>query len=179
MKRSAIIAAACALTMGVAQGASNGTLGTTSTGVQNVSATIAAAGDAQVRISGLEDVIFGTLTPGRTAGAFTNYCFFHTTPTFSLTVSQSDVSTPGFALLGPQGNSMPLRLTLNLLDSTNVFFSYEPVNGVARTGLAGNRVSENCSDGGFRNSGSFFTTVANDQAAGEYSGTLTFVMAVE
>ena len=178
MKRSAMIAAACALTIGVAQAASNGTLGSSSTGVQNVSATIAAPGDAQVRISGLEDVIFGTLTPGRTANTFTSYCFFHTTPTFSLTVQQSEVTTSGFALLGPMGATIPLRLNLNLFDASGTFISFEPANGVTRTGLTGNRTSENC-DFGSSNSGSYFISVGSNQAAGEYSGTLTFVMAVE
>jgi len=180
MQRSTIIVAACALTIGVAQAASNGTLGSTSTGVQTVSATVADPGEARVRVSGLVDVIFGTLTPGRSASTFTNYCFFHNTPTFSLTVQQNEVTTPGFALLGP-GAAIPLRLSLNLTDASGNFLFFEPVNGVARTGLTGNRASENCSSGGsfINSSGNYFITPATDQAAGEYSGTLTFVMAVE
>src|SRR5262245_10783937 len=81
MKRSAIIAATCALTIGVAQAASNGTLGTTSTGTQNISATVPDPGANRVRVSGLTDVILGTLTPGRFTSTFTSYCFFHTSPT--------------------------------------------------------------------------------------------------
>jgi hypothetical protein len=179
MKRSVIIAAACALTISVAQAGSNGTLGRTSTGTQNISATVPDPADARVRISGLTDVILGTLVPGRTINSFTSYCFFHSSPTFSLTVQQSEVSTPEFALLGPEGATVPLRFSLSIIDASGFFINYEPANGVARTGLTGNRTSENCSNGGFGNSGTFSVTPAAGLAAGTYSGTLTFVMAVE
>jgi hypothetical protein len=179
MKRIAMMAAACTLTIGGAQAASNGTLGSTSTATQTISATISDVDVVpQVRISGVEDVIFGTLIPGRFASAFTNYCFFHTSPSFSLTISQSEVSTPGFALLGPLDARIPLRFSLNGLDVNGNFISFEPQNGVSRTGLRGNRNSENCSSGS-SNSGDFSLQPLDDQAPGEYSGTLTFVLAVE
>jgi hypothetical protein len=178
MKRSAIIAAACVLTIGVAQAGSNGTLGRTSTGTQNISATVPDPADARVRVSGLNDVILGTLIPGRTINNFSNYCFFHTSPTFSLTVQQSEVSTPAFALVGPEDATVPLQLTLNLFDVSGFFISHEPINGVARTGLTASRNSENCSNGGFTN-GNLSVTPGSDLTPGNYSATLTFVMAVE
>ena len=177
MKRIATITAACALTMGVAHAGDSGTLGTTSTATQNISARISDAPPA-VRISRATDQIFGTLIPGRSASLFTNYCFFHTSPSFSLTISQSEVSTPGFALLGPLDATIPLRFTLNVFDVNGNFIFLEPQNGVTRAGLIAERNSENC-NGGSSTSGTFSVQPANDQAPGEYTGTLTFVLAVE
>jgi hypothetical protein len=178
MKRSTIVAAACALTIGAAQAATNGTLGTSSTGTQSVSLSVQDPADNRVRITGINDVDLGTLNPGRSNNAFTSYCFYHTSPTFSLTVQQSDVDS-GFALLGPNSAAVPLDLTLSLVDSSGFFISYKPVNGVARTGLVGNRTSETCQTGGFVNSGQYSATTAADQLPGSYTGTITFVMAVE
>ena len=177
MKHIAMIAAACALTIGVAHASGSGTLGATSTATQNISARISDA-DPQVRVSGLTDEIFGTLMAGRSANLFTGYCFFHTSPSFSLTVSQSEVSTAGFALLGPMDATIPLRFSLNVLDVNGSFIFLEPQNGVTRTGLVAERNSENC-NGGSSNNGTFSVQAANDQAPGEYSATLTFVLAVE
>ena len=177
MKQFSIIAATCALTLGSAQAATNGILGTSSTGTQNVSVVIQDPADNRVRVSGIFDVNLGTINPGRPASAFTNYCFYHTSPTFSLTVQQGDASSTDFALTNPNGDSVPLKLSLSLFDSS-IFTTYEPQNGVTRTGLASNRSSETCNFGSFA-SGTYSLSSAVDQAPGTYTGTLTFVMAVE
>jgi hypothetical protein len=178
MKHSMILVAACALGFGAADAATNGTLGTTSTGTQMVSVSIRNPADNRVRVSGLTDVNFGSVNAGRQLSQFTSFCFYHTSPSFSLTVQQPDVTSSGFALTGPNGATIPLTLSLQVQDASNFFFSYEPANGVTRTGLTGNTSSETCSFG-FSNSGNYSINPPTGQVPGAYTGTLTFVMAVE
>ena len=178
MKHSMILVAACAFGFGAANAATNGTLGTTSTGTQTVSVSVRNPADNRVRVSGLNDVNFGSINAtGRQISQFSNFCFYHTSPSFSLTIQQPDV-TSGFALLGATGATIPLTLSVSVQDASFGFISYEPVNGVARTGLIGNTTSETCNFG-FSNSGTYSITPPAGQAPGAYTGTLTFVMAVE
>lgn len=98
--RTTLITAAILATQ--AHAATDGTLGLSSTGSLNISLTAQPAPLAQIRISGLTDVNFGSVQTGQTPAPITqsNICVYMTLPgTYSITLDGGGASAGGDGLL--------------------------------------------------------------------------------
>lgn len=164
--------AAVALAATPAFAATDGTLGSTSTGTLNVTATVPEPQNPTgARISGLQDFTFGDYTGSRMQ-LVKDLCVYHSSTTARLTVSQvgRPASTP-LALVGPSNQTIPIALQF-----------YAVTSGVElRTSgetyeRQWNIDSQTCSTGGV----ALITAVLLEgarPAAGAYSGQFQLVIA--
>lgn len=183
--------AAMALALGVsgaAMAATDGALGTTSTGSLNASIQIVPPAGATVQVLGLEDVNFGTVHTSSTANtivpSFQQYLCFNRSDAGSINVNfiQSGHSVnQALALNGPVA---PLPLYFILNDPNGVMLasasgSHATIVGTAPSG-------SNCtasSGAGTAHSLSIGlydlpTNSASQALAGNYSGTFTILLSV-
>jgi len=163
-----------------AQAATQGSLGSTSSGSVSVSATI----PARVQISGLSDFAFGTLDPSTAASSSKNVCVWSNTGTkgYNITATGdgggtgnafklSNGSTTvdyGVAWAGTSGASSGTALTTN----------------AAATGFTSTATSPTCASGASSTASLIvnFSTAQMQAAVGSataYTGTLTLVVAPE
>lgn len=166
----------------IGHAATDGVLGPTSTGTMTLTATVpAAASPPQASITGIRDLVLPALTfDGVSGRAEAQICIFHSTPTYSVTVSQpgaADLSP--LKLAGPNGDSLALRVGVGDPRGNGVDI---PAAGTIR-GMSGNRQSPTCADGDrstlyAKSSGDASGTGA-DIDAGVYSGIVLLLIAPE
>lgn len=161
--------------------ATDGTLGPTSTGTFTVTATIPETPTGAVRVSGASDLVFPTINAQTDAGdtsAATPICLFHSSPTFSLQVSQP-VSGFLFEMTGP-GDPIPFLIGVSGLSASGRATAISFVNGGQVTNLISNRDSETCATGPLATLEAVRAgLVPATQANGVYTATVSIIMAVE
>lgn len=159
---------------GLASAATPGTLGATSTGSIDISATV----PARVQISGLNDVAFGTVDPATAASSAQDVCVWSNTTgrTYDVTATGSGASS-AFTLTDGS-NLLPYSVewgTSAGLSSGTAFTA-----GTSLTGLASAATDATCSSGPAASASLVVKmSTANMQAAvaSSYTGTLTLVVA--
>lgn len=167
--------AVCGLSVpAAAVAASQGTLGATSTGSVDISATV----PGRVQISGLSDVAFGTVDPSTAASDAQNVCVWSNTSGrgYSLTATGSGAAN-AFTL---SDGTNDLAYAVEWADSSGQSAGSALTPGTTLGGLASTAVSPTCSAGPAASASLIVKlTTADMQAAvaGSYSGTLTLVVA--
>ena len=175
MKRQLLGLAATALMATTTLAATDGTLGSTSTGTLNITATVPQpANPTGAKISGLTDISFGMYT-GSVLSQSIEFCAYHSSPSASLAISQVGRST-AFALEGPNNQSIPVRLSvLGVVDA-----GFIPYTAAATHVFTFNRTSQDCSTGG---KAAFVAEVVDFSvrvsAAGTYSAQFQLVLATQ
>lgn len=173
MLKRTFIAASALLAATPALAAQNGTLGPTSTGSFDATLTIEAQPQAQVRVSGLTDLAFGTIQAGapQVINRTTPVCIYATTPQgASLTVSQAGGT--GFRMTS---GANTVGLSLSLFNNVTGTPPTSVSNGTAIF-LPTNTVSETCATGGaFEIQATAVTS--STTSPGNYSGTITLLVA--
>lgn len=171
--------AALLLCAAPAMAAEDGAQGSSSTATMTISGTVLPPLQAQVRISGIDDIELGALA--QEVGSFTvldsNVCIFHTSPTFRLTVTQDEPPViPGrFSLYNSIDAAFPLGLSLRLGEMP---LSFTP--GSTRTGLVANTQSQPCSIGPLAELAVSYSFPPNSALpAGTYQARLRFTVAAE
>lgn len=173
--RKGALLAACALAIpSTALAATQGTLGTTSTGSVSIGATV----PGRVQISGLTDVAFGTVDPTVPASSAENVCVWSNTSGkgYQVTATGSGASN-AFTLTDGTGT---LAYSVEWAGSSGQSSGSALTSGTALTGLSSTATSPTCSAGAAATASLVVKmTAANLQAAvaSTYNGTLTLVVA--
>lgn len=176
--RAPLIALALLAAAAPAMAATDGVRGATSTATVQVSTTVENAIADTVRISGLQDLDFGTIAVedpfadpvSRTAPV----CLYHTSPSFTLTVTQvgGGIGTP-FQLIGPAGDAIPVYI-----DVSNGPSAFGDA-GFTATRQVANRADPDCADGAFATLSVTRPPQETALPGGLYSATISIVMAAE
>lgn len=174
VKRSLLLAVCAMQISGVAAAATQGTLGSTSTGSVSISATV----PGRVQISGLRDVPFGTVDPTTAASDAQNVCVWSNTSgrAYSLTATGSGTSN-AFTL---SDGTNTLAYGVEWAASSGQTTGTALTAGTASGSLASTATNPTCSSGPATSASLIVNmTAANLQAAvaGAYTGTLTLVVA--
>jgi spore coat protein U-like protein len=174
--RTTLIAAAILATQ--AHAATDGTLGLSSTGSLNISLTAQSAPQAQIRISGLTDVNFGSVQIGQTPAPITqsNICVHMTLPgTYSIVLDGG-----GSTVAGPDG------FLLGSLSALGYDWIFTDRNGLAVTGATGAGLSPSasaaCGAGQYASlqiAPREVTETGGPGGIGAYTGSLTLIVSPE
>jgi len=172
--RQAVVAISALQVSVAAAAATPGTLGSTSTGTVNISATV----PGRVQISGLSDIAFGTLDPAGPASNVQDVCVWSNTNgrAYSITATGSGLGG-GFAITDGT-NELDYGVQWATTPGQSSGSALMPAG--ALTGLSSAAVDPMCSAGvGASASLIVSMTAAELQAAvaGSYTGTLTLVVA--
>jgi len=172
----AIIAAlACS---SAAQAATQGSLGSTSTGTVGISATI----PARVQLTGLADFAFGTIEPGASASTSKNVCVWSNTSTKGYNITATgDGASNAFTL---SNGSTTLAYGVEWAGSASQASGTALTTNTAGTGFTSTAVNPTCSSAPSTTASLIvkFTTAQTLAAVGSataYTGTLTLVVAPE
>lgn len=175
-KRCAV-AAVCALQIsGVATAATQGTIGSTSTGSVSVSATI----PGRVQISGLSDVAFGTVDPTVAASDAQNVCVWSNTPGRGYNITATGSGASNAFTMTDGANT--LAYAVEWADTSGQTSGSALTSATALTGLDSTATNPTCSAGPATTASLIVKMAAADlQAAyaSSYTGTLTLVVAPE
>jgi hypothetical protein len=175
LTRKGMLIACCSIAFpGSAFAATQGTIGSTSTGTVGISATI----PAKAQISGLADIAFGTVDPASAASQAEDVCVWSNTSGrgYQVTATGSGASS-AFTLSNGAGTlpySVEWAATSGQTAGTGL------VSGTALTGLASTATAPGCTSGPTSSASLVVKmTAANLQAAvaSTYNGTLTLVVA--
>ena len=168
------------LASSTAQAATQGTLGSTSTGTVSISATI----PARVQISGLADFAFGTLDPATAASTSKNVCVWSNSGTKGYNITASGDG-------GGSGTSFKLSNGTTTLDygvewagSSGQASGTALTAATAATGFTSTATTPTCASGPTSSASLIvkFSTAQMQAAVGSataYTGTLTLVVAPE
>ena len=174
LKGNALLAC-CAL--GVASpslAATQGSAGATSTGTVGISATV----PGRVQISGLSDIVFGTVDPAVAAANSENVCVWSNTSGKGYTVTATGSGASNAFALSDGTNS--LAYAVEWAGSSGQSAGTALVSGTALGGLSSTATNPTCSSGPVATASLIVRmTAANLQAAvaSSYTGTLTLVVA--
>lgn len=156
---------------GVAHAATQGTLGSTSTGSLGITLTI----PNLVQITGINDIALGTWSGGAMSGS-DNVCVFSTTRAYRITANGS--GTAGAFTLVAGANTIPY--TVEWDDVSGATTGTALTSGTALTGQATAATSATCGGG---TNATVIVRVAEAALtavpAGAYTGTLTLVITPE
>jgi hypothetical protein len=171
------LVAGCALSLcGPAVAASQGSLGSTSTGSISISATV----PGRVQISGLSDVVFGTVDPTVAASDAQNVCVWSNTVGRAYNVTATGSGASNAFLLSDGTNS--LAYEVEWADTSGQANGTAFTSGTALASLASTATNPTCSSGPATTASLIIKmTTADMQAAlaSSYTGTLTLVVAPE
>lgn len=165
----------CALQIATgAVAATPGTLGATSTGTVDISATV----PGRVQISGLSDIVFGTIDPTAAAANAQNVCVWSNTSgrAYSITASGSG-SGGGFAITDGT-NELDYGVEWAGAPGQSSGTALTPAGTL--TGLSSAAVNPSCSAGAGESASLIVRMTASElqaAVAGSYTGTLTLVVA--
>lgn len=174
------LAAACltaALLHGTASAATQGSLGTTSTGSISIGATV----PNRVQLTGLTDVTFTNQDPGTAAANAQNVCVWSNTSTrgYNVTATGSGASS-AFTIANGAVN---VPYTVEWAGSSGQSAGTALSSGSALTGLTSTATSATCASGSTSSASLIVriptTSLQAMQAATSYTGTLTLVVAPE
>lgn len=175
--RAAAIAGCCSLAIsGPAFGASDGTIGATSTGTVSISATV----PGRVQISKLSDVLFGTVDPTSAASKAENVCVWSNTSGrgYQITATGSGGgSSNTFAL---SNGTAELPYAVEWAGSSGQTSGTALATGTPLTGLTSTATNPTCSAGPAATASLVVKMAASDlqaAVASSYTGTLTLVVA--
>jgi hypothetical protein len=173
-KKSVLLACSLMTFPGTALAATQGTMGATSTGSVNISATI----PARAQISGLTDIAFGTVDPASAASQAENVCVWSNTSGkgYQVTATGSGASN-AFTLTN---GTTTLPYSVEWAATSGQSSGTALATGTALTGLASTATSPTCAAGPTSTASLVVKmSAANLQAAvaSTYNGTLTLVVA--
>src|SRR5512146_296379 len=172
---SRLMLACCTAAMpAAALGATQGTVGSTSTGSVSISATV----PGRVQISGLTDVAFGTVDPTAPAASAENVCVWSNTSGKGYEVTASGSGASSAFTLSDGTNTLPY--SVEWAGSSGQSSGTALVSGTALGSLTSTATNSTCSAGPVATASLIVTmSAANLQAAvaSSYTGTLTLVVA--
>jgi hypothetical protein len=177
--RSAALAAAWfALASGMAaDAATQGSLGSTSTGTLSVSVSV----PNRVQLSGLTDVAFTNQDPSVAASSAQNVCVWSNTNIRGYNVNATGSGTAGAFTLANAALTVPY--SVEWAGSSGSASGTALAAGTALTGLTSTATNASCSSGPSSTASLIVKIAAADlqsmQAATSYTGTLTLVVAPE
>lgn len=168
---------AAALADGTAFGATQGSLGTTSTGSISIGASV----PNRIQISGLADVSFTNQDPATPASNAQNVCVWSNTSTKGYNVTASGSGAASAFTLANGAATVPYAV--EWAGSSGQSSGTALTTGSALTGLTSTATSATCSSGP-GSSASLIVKISSAnlqsmQAAATYTGTLTLVVAPE
>lgn len=171
---AASLAAMGLLAGGHANAATQGTLGSTSTGSISISASVA----NRARISGLSDVAFTNQDPASDASSAQNVCVWSNTATRSYTITASGSGAGNAFTLANGGSTVPYSVEWNA--SSGQTSGTVLTADTASASLVSTAVNQNCSSGP-ASSASLIVKLASADlstlpAATNYTGTLTLLV---
>lgn len=174
------LSAACiatTLASGAALGATQGSLGSTSTG----SVAIGASVPNRVQISGLTDVSFANQDPATPAANAQNVCVWSNTSTKGYNVTASGSGAGSAFTLANGAATVPYSVEWSA--SSGQASGTALTSGSALTGLTSTATNANCASGPSSTASLIVkistASLQNMQAATNYTGTLTLVVAPE
>ena len=159
---------------GLASAATPGTLGATSTGSVDISATV----PARVQISGLSDVAFGTVDPATAASSAQDLCVWSNTVgrTYDITATGSGAASA--FTLSDGSNLLSYSVEWGADAGLSSGSAFTP--GTSLNGLASAATDATCSSGPAASASLIVKMTAADMqaaVASSYTGTLTLVVA--
>jgi hypothetical protein len=159
-----------------ADAATQGSLGSTSTGTVGLSATI----PARVQITGLSDLAFGTLDPSSAASSSENVCVWSNTATkgYNLTAT-GDGGSSAFTLTN---GTTTLAYAVEWAGTSGQTSGSALTTNTPKTGLTSTATAPNCSSSTTASLVVKFSTAQMQAAVGSataYTGALTLVVAPE
>jgi hypothetical protein len=160
-----------------AHAATQGSLGSTSTGSVSISASV----PTRVRISGLSDVAFTNVDPSTDASDAQNICVWSNTSTrgYRVTATGSGAGS-GFALANA---ALTVPYTVEWSATSGQITGTSLAAGTALTGLTSSATNANCASGPAASASLIVKIASTDlqtmQASTSYTGTLTLVVAPE
>lgn len=166
------------VTSGAANAATQGTLGSTSTGSVSISASV----PNRVQISGLSDVAFTSVDPSTAASNAQNPCVWSNTSTKGYRVTATGSGTANaFTLASAALPVVPYAVEWSA--TTGQTSGTALATGTALTGLLSTATTATCSSGPASTSSLVVRIAAANlqgmQATASYTGTLTLVVAPE
>jgi len=165
------------VTGSAANAATQGSLGTTSTGSVAVSVSV----PNRVQISGLTDVAFTNQDPSVAASKAENVCVWSNTSTRGYNVTANGSGTGGAFTLANASLSVPY--SVEWAGSSGAASGSALTSGTALTGLTSTATNATCSSGPASTASLIVKIAASDlqsmQASTSYTGTLTLVVAPE
>jgi spore coat protein U-like protein len=178
--RSLKLTAGCAaalLANGTALGATQGTLGATSTGSVSINASV----PNRVQISGLSDVSFANQDPATPAANAQNVCVWSNTSTKGYNVTASGSGAGSAFTLSNGASTVPYSVEWS--GGSGQSSGSALASGSALTGLISAATNATCASGP-ASSASLIVRISSAnlqtmQAATSYTGTLTLVVAPE
>lgn len=178
--RAAGLVACCTLAAaGSAQAApTQGSLGATSTGVVNITASV----QARAQISGLTDISFANIDPGATSTQKQNDCVWSNTATkgYTITASGNSGTGSGTAFLLASGTLNPVPYSVSWAGSSGASSGTALTTGAASTAFTSTATQPTCSSGAATTSTLFVSIAGSDlqtmTAAASYTGTLTLLV---
>jgi hypothetical protein len=175
--RLAIIGAAFAgcLAAGTpAMAASQGSLGATSTGSINISASV----PNRARITGLSDVSFLNQDPGTAASNAQNVCVWSNTATKGYTITASGSGTGGAYTLSNGGGTVPY--SVEWAATSGQTSGTALAAGAASTSLTSGALNQNCSSAPLATASLIVKMATTDlgtmSAGSSYTGSLTLLV---
>ena len=172
-----VLALASALVAGPGHAASDGTLGSTSTGSVSINASV----PSRVRISGLSDVTLANVDPAVDASDTQDVCVWSNTSTKGYNVTATGSGAANAFTLAAGASTVPYSVewsgTSGQTSGTGL------TTGGALTGLTSTATNATCSSGPLASASLIVKIASADlqsmQAATNYTGTLTLVVAPE
>ena len=166
-----------ALAQGTALGATQGSLGSTSTGSISIGASV----PNRIQISGLADVSFTNQDPATPAANAQNVCVWSNTSTKGYNVTATGSGTGSAFTLANGAATVPYAV--EWAGSSGQSTGTALTTGSALTGLTSTATNATCSSGPGSSASLIVkiptTRLQSMQAAASYTGTLTLVVAPE
>lgn len=166
-----------ALAQGTALGATQGSLGSTSTGSISIGASV----PNRIQISGLADVSFTNQDPATPAANAQNVCVWSNTSTKGYNVTATGSGTGSAFTLANGAATVPYAV--EWAGSSGQSTGTALTTGSALTGLTSTATNATCSAGPGSSASLIVkiptTSLQSMQAAASYTGTLTLVVAPE
>lgn len=160
-----------------AEAATQGNLGSTSTGSVSISASV----PTRVRISGLNDVALTNADPSVDASNAQNVCVWSNTSTRGYNITATGSGAGSAFTLASASLTVPYSVEWSASSGQSAGTALAP--GAVLTGLTSNATNANCASGPSASASLIVRVAAADlqsmQAATSYTGTLTLVVAPE
>lgn len=176
---AAIIASSTLAVSGSAQAApTQGTLGATSTGMVNITASV----QARAQISGLTDISFANVDPGASNTQKQNDCVWSNTATkgYTVTATGNSGNGSGTAFQLASGSLNPVPYSVSWAGTSGASSGTSLNSGTASTGFTSTATQPTCTSGAATTSTLFVTIAASDlqtmTASASYTGTLTLLV---
>jgi spore coat protein U-like protein len=173
--KGSVLFACCTLAMPATSfAATQGSVGATSTGTVGISATV----PGRVQISGLNDIVFGTVDPAVGAASAEDVCVWSNTSGKGYTVTATGSGASNAFSLSDGTNS--LAYAVEWAGTAGQSTGTALISGTALSGLSSTATNPTCSSGPAASASLVVKMTAADlqaAVASSYTGTLTLVVA--